>query len=60
MEFRAAVAEATFLFDSDITDYLGEIDTKAVRLNTMRRKIGETPPVANRGAVAAEYQQLLA
>lgn len=38
-EYRAAVAEATFLFDEDITDYLDEIDKQFLRLHTTEAKL---------------------
>lgn len=39
-EYRANTAEAAFLFDSDITDYLKEIDNKALSLHTLREIMG--------------------
>lgn len=34
-DYRASVAEASFLFDEDITEYLRLIDSKALRLHTL-------------------------
>lgn len=38
-EYRAGVAEASFLFDSDITEYLDEIDNKAIDLRALQDRM---------------------
>lgn len=38
-QFRAAVTEASFLFDSDISAYLIEIDKRALRLWAIDEKL---------------------
>jgi hypothetical protein len=58
-EFRAGAAEATFLFDSDVTGYLAEIDHKALRLHTTHDLIAQKPPVENRHELIEQNQQLL-
>jgi hypothetical protein len=42
-EYRAAVAEATFLFDDEITNYLNEIDKQFLRLHTTDEELKEIP-----------------
>lgn len=58
-EYRAAVGHATFLFDSDITSYLDEIDRKAVRLHFTMQRMAERPVVADHHKVIEENHQLL-
>lgn len=50
--YRGAIAEATFLFGSDITDYLDEIDHKLVRMIYTSGQIAVRPVVPN-------YQELM-
>lgn len=57
-EFRAAVAEASFLFGSDITDYLDEIDKKAVRLVFTNEQMSHRPLVANHQQIVEENHQV--
>lgn len=57
-EYRAAVAEATFLFDSDVTDYLDEVDKKALRFRFTNEQIRGVPPVANRDKFVDENHAL--
>jgi hypothetical protein len=58
-EYRAAVAEATFLFDSDVTDYLDEIDKQAFRFRSTNEQIRVAPPVKNRDKFVNENHDLL-
>ena len=57
-EYRASVAEATFLFDSDITDYLDEIDKKAFRFRFTREQIEVVPAVENRPKLVDEHHHI--
>ena len=58
-EFRATVGEATFLFEKDITDYLDEIDRKALRLHTLHEKLKPLPVGEKRSCLAAEISDTL-
>jgi hypothetical protein len=58
-EFRRAVAEATFLFEADITNYLSEIDKKALYLHTTHELMSQRPPAENRQKIVEEHHQLL-
>ena len=58
-EYRAAVAEAAFLFDSDITNYLDEIDKKALRFHFTNDRIRQQPAVENYQQFVDENFQLL-
>jgi len=58
-EFRAAVAEATFLFGTDITVYLDEIDKKALRLNSLREEMRPLPVGDERTRLAGEISDTL-
>lgn len=58
-EFRAAVAEATFLYESDITSYLDEIDKKALHLNALREEMKPLPVGAERSRLAGEISETL-
>jgi len=58
-DYRAAVAEATFLFDSDITDFLDEIDKKALRFRFTNEQIRFAPAVENRDKLVDENHNLL-
>lgn len=42
-EYRANTAEAAFLFDSDITDYLKKIDEMALSLHTLHETMKPLP-----------------
>jgi hypothetical protein len=42
-KFRTAVSEASFLFDSDISNYLNEIDKCALRLWVIDEKLKTNP-----------------
>lgn len=41
--YRASIAEASFLFESDVADYLEEIYKRAVRMNTLEMKLKDVP-----------------
>jgi hypothetical protein len=56
-EYRAGVAEATFLFDSDITDYLKSIDEKALRLRTIMETMKALPVGEARTKAAGEVSE---
>ncbi|MGB7543654.1 MAG: hypothetical protein WBM28_16765 [Burkholderiales bacterium] len=58
-EYRAAVAEATFLFESDITGYLEEIDKKAFRFRFTNEQMRIVPVVENRDKVVEENYVIL-
>ena len=58
-EYRAAVAEATFLFDSDITDYLEEIDKKALHFRFTNEQMRVVPAVENRDKLVEDNYSLL-
>lgn len=42
-EFRAAVADAPFLFDPDVTGYLNEIDDRAVEFGALAKRMKHPP-----------------
>ncbi len=42
-EFRANTGEATFLFNTDITTYLSEIDKNVIRLRTLKEQMKPLP-----------------
>jgi hypothetical protein len=58
-DYRAAVAEATFLFDADITNYLDEIDKKALRFHYTNERMRQTPPVEDRPKIVDENLEIL-
>ena len=59
-EFGAATADAEFLFDSPVVDYLSEIRKRAVNLRT-HQKVYEHMPVADERSrhVRAEHDELV-
>lgn len=58
-EFRAGVAEASFVFSADITTYLDEIDRRALHLHTLHEQMNPLPAGEERTALAsAESQEL--
>ena len=62
-QYRAGVAEASFLFDEDITDYLGEIDRRALRAWRIGDEMKEPEPnedlrVKRAGELSKELQWL--
>ena len=56
-DYRAGVAEATFLFDSDITDYLKSIDETALRLRTVMETMKPLPVGEVRTKAAGEVAE---
>ncbi len=56
-EFRASVAEATFLFDDDITDYLNAIDAKALQLWKLTETIRPLPAGQERTKAAGDISE---
>lgn len=56
-EYRAGVAEATFLFDDDITDYLKSIDERALRLRTVLETMKPLPVGEARTKAAGEVSE---
>jgi len=58
-EYRAGIAEATFLFDEDITDYLKSIDEKALRLRTTMEIMAPLPAGDARTKAATETGELV-
>ncbi len=58
-EYRAGIAEATFLFDEDITDYLTSIDDKALRLRTTMEIMAPLPVGDARTRAATEAGELV-
>jgi len=58
-EYRSGVAEATFLFDDDITEYLNSIDEKALHLRTMQETMKPLSVGEARTKAAGEIAELL-
>jgi len=58
-EYRADTAEATFLFEQDITDYLKEIDEKSLSLWELHETIRPLPIGAERSQKAHEISEHL-
>ena len=58
-EYRAGIAEGTFLFDDDITDYLKSIDEKALRLHTTMEVMASLPVGDDRARASAEASDLI-
>jgi hypothetical protein len=56
-EYRTSVGEATFLFESAITDYLDSIDKKALQLWTLTEEMKPLPVGEERSRVAGEISQ---
>jgi len=58
-EFRASVAEAAFLFDADITNYLDEIDKQFVRLHVTHERLKGNIGAEERNKIMDENDQVL-
>lgn len=58
-EYRGGIAEATFLFGSDINTYLDEIDHKLVRMIYTSGQIAVRPIVPNYQQLVEEDAELL-
>jgi len=58
-EYRGGIAEASFLFDEDITNYLTSIDQKALHLRTVRDTMEPLPVGEARTRAAGEIAELL-
>ena len=58
-DYRAAIGEASFLFGDDLTDYLGEIDRRALHLYTLHETIEPLPSGAERSRLASEISDEL-
>ncbi len=58
-EFRAGVAEASFVFSTDMTTYLDEIDRRALRLHTLHEQMNPLPAGEERTALAGTISQEL-
>ena len=58
-EYRAGVAEATFLFDDGIVDYLTSIDERALRLWTSMETMKPLPVGEARAKAANEVSEAL-
>lgn len=58
-EYRANTAEATFLFEEDITDYLKEIDKKGLALMTLHETMAPLPVGDERSKKAEEISEHL-
>jgi hypothetical protein len=58
-QYRADVAEATFLFDDDVTDFLAEIDRRALHLWTLHETFKGTEPGPTHATLAEEISQEL-
>jgi hypothetical protein len=57
--YRAAIGEAEFLYKTDITEYLREIDRRALNLHTLHGKIEPIPVGDERSRVAGEISDEL-
>ena len=53
-EYRAAIAEASFLFKPDVTDYLEEIYRRAVHMNALAMKLTAVPVGEERNKLVDE------
>lgn len=53
-EYRASIAEASFLFEADVIDHLEEIYKRAVRMNTLDMKLKEVPVGEERNKLVAQ------
>lgn len=57
LEYRAGIAEATFLFDEDIVDYLKPVDEKALQLWTATESMKPLPVGEARTKAAGEVSE---
>ena len=58
-EYRGAIAEASFLFGEDITEYLEEIYRRALRLHTLHQTMDPLPRGDERSRLASEISNEL-
>ncbi len=57
--FRGATAEASFLFGDDMTSYIGEIDTRAMRMKKLAISYKDMPIGDQRSQLVEEESQEL-
>lgn len=58
-QYRGNVAEATFLFDEDVSEFLDEIDSRSVQLWTIEEEMKRTPDGPNREVLAGRVREEL-